>query len=213
MKNSSEKEHVLEFLRRNVIGKNVIADPVTTQIDNGRIVAAYEEDVVYSNLKETAQGFSFDLTTLARGTRYLKGKRLLAEGTMNAVRVIRYEITQRLSSGNLVGHARFISSTNDEPDPFAGTIFLVQLKLRDGKLHVEEKHVGYADEMSAEGKFVPIATDGKYQYAVEEGRLVVKYQQETFHVDPDSFKRTPTGDKFPVQTSCEISFPAELDLA
>ena len=213
MKNTPEKTRTLDFLRRHVIGKYVVADPVTTQIDNNRIAAAYEEDAVYSNLVETAQGFSFDLTTMVRGTRYIRGDKLLAEGTMNAVRVIRYDITERLSSGDLLGHARFISSTNSEPDPFAGTIFLVRLKLHDGVLNIEEKHVGYADEMSAEGKFIPIATDGKYQYSVEDGRLIVKYQQETFNVDPESFKRTPTGTKFPVQVNCEISFPVELNLA
>ena len=214
MKKISEKTRTIDFLRRHVIGRYIVADPITTQIDNNRMAAAYEEDAVYSNLVETAQGFSFDLTTMARGTRYIKGDKLLAEGTMNAVRVIRYEITERLSSGDLLGHARFISSTNSEPDPFAGTIFFVSLKIRDGVLNIQEKHVGYADEMSVEGKFLPVATDGKYSYEVDDdGRLVVRYQQETFNVDPKTFKRTPTRDKFPMQVSCEISFPVELNLA
>ncbi|MGH2563284.1 MAG: hypothetical protein ACRDE5_02145, partial [Ginsengibacter sp.] len=152
MKKTSGKAQALDFLRRHVIGKSIVATAVTSHNDNELMAIAYEEDAVFSNLVETAQGFSFDMTTLARGTRYLRKGMLLAEGTLNAVRVIRYDMTERLSSGQLVGHARFISSTNVQPDPFAGTIFLVRIWLSDdGTMIVDENHVGYADFISAEG--------------------------------------------------------------
>jgi hypothetical protein len=208
----SQRTEVIEFLRRHVIGKAVVAPAVTTRLDRDQITAAYEEDAVFSNLKETANGFSFDLTTLARGTRYVQGKdgKLLAEGTLNAVRVIRYEITERRSSGRLVGFARFVASTNTQPDPFSGTVFLVQLTLERDVLSVAETMVGYADAVSADGTLKPVAWDGKYRYALEDGTLVVRYDQSTFDVDPATLGRTPTKETFATQVSREIQFPAEL---
>jgi hypothetical protein len=210
MKKLSERHHVLEFLKSHVIGKSVIAPAVSTHNDNGKLTIAWEEDAVFSNLVETTQGFSFDMITLARGTRYLPGKELIAEGTMNTVRVIRYDMTERLSSGHLIGYSRFISSTNNQPDPFAGTIFLVRMWLSDGILHVDENHVGYADRVAADGSFRSIATDGKYTYSIEHNQLVLTYSQQTFEVDPKTLHRTPTKDEFPMQISREITFPELL---
>jgi len=209
----SERTQVVEFVKRHVIGKSVVAPPVTTDVDGGRITSTYEEDAVFSNLTETANGFSFDMTTLARGTRYVRDKKreLLAEGTLNTVRVIRYEMTERSSSGKLVGFARFISSTNTQPDPFFPAIFLVQMSLERDRLAVHETMVGYVDFVAADGSFKPVALDGKYSYALEQDRLVVRYEQETFDVDPTTLRRTPTGDKFPAQVSQEIDFPMELE--
>jgi hypothetical protein len=206
----SERVQVLEFLKHYVIGKTVMASPITTHTDNDQLIVNYEEDVVFNNLVETTQGFLFDMIALTRGTRYLNGDKLLAEGTMNVVRVIRYEMTERLSSGNLVGHSCFVSSTSTQPDPFGGTIFLVRMCLKDGALEVDENQVGYADVVSAKGSYKPIATDGKYTYSIEESKLVVKYQQTRFDVDPKTLKRIPTNDKFPLQVSHEIIFPPEL---
>jgi len=208
---TAERTRVLEFLKRHVIGKYLVADPITTLGQDDSITSAYEEDAVFSNLVETAQGFSFDMITLARGTRYLHGDTLLAEGSLNAVRVVRYEMTERLSTGDLLGHARFVASTNTHPDPFAGTIFLVRMWLNDTTLEVEENHVGYADVVSAEGTYKPIATSGTYTYTVENDRLVVKYQQQTYDVDPKTLERTQTAEKAPVQVSREIVFPQPLD--
>lgn len=211
---TSERARALEFLKSHVIGRAVGAAPVTTHTDHDVITGAYEEDAIFSNLVETANGFSFDMTTLARGTRYVHdkgGRQLLAEGTLNAVRVVRYEMTERRSSGHLVGFARFVSSTNTQPDPFSGTIFLVRMWLKDGVLEVEENMAGYADFVSADGSFTPRAVDGKYRYAVEHGKLAVHYQQRTFDVDPETLRRTPTADRFPDQVSREIEFPSPLE--
>jgi hypothetical protein len=185
---------------------------VTTHAERGQVTTTYEEDAVFSNLTETANGFSFDMTTLSRGTRYVADKagKLLAEGTLNAVRVVRYEVTERSSSGKLVGFSRFISSTNTQPDPFSGTVFLVQIDGGHDRLTLHETMVGYCDLPAADGKAKPVAWEGRYHYSLENGNLVVTYDQETFDVDPATLRRTPTGDKFPPQVSREIEFPAEL---
>ena len=211
----TEKD-VVNFLSKNVIGKAVVAPPVTTSTDGSRITSAYEEDVVFSGLSTTERGFSFDMTTLARGTRYAvdkKGSRLLAEGTLNAVRVLRYEMTERASTGELIGFSRFISSTNTQPDPMQGAFFLVRMWMERSALVVTESQVGYADFIGADAKMKPSAIEGKYRYTVVKGKLSVEYEQATFDVDPKTLDRKRTADKFPVQVSREVQFPSALEAA
>jgi hypothetical protein len=211
MQTCSERTQVVDFLKRHVIGTVVSAKPVVTKIDSDEITSIYEEDAVFSNWAESSEGFAFHMTTLARGTRYLSGKALKAEGTLNAVRVIRYEITERLSSKALVGFSRFISTTNTQPDPFAGVIFLVRMNLKDGTLHVDESQVGYSDRITADGTAKPFAVDGLYLFSLENGALAIHYRQTTYDVDPVTLHRTKTKEDFPTQVSHAIRFPEPLE--
>jgi hypothetical protein len=204
-----ERTQAIKFLKDRVIGKVVRSAPVTTFTDSGRIRAVYEDLTFFSNLVETAVGFRLDLTNYAMGTRFQKdstGAFTAPEGSLNAIRVYRYEMTERKSSGRLVGFARWVSSTNSAPDPVVGTVFLVEMWLEDSALVVQETQVGYADWVAVDGTFTPVASDVKYRYAVQGDKLVVQSEQATFRVDPETLRRTPTGDQFPTQVSAEVDF-------
>jgi hypothetical protein len=210
----SERTEAITFLRKNVIGRMVIAEPVTTSSAEGRIITAYEDQTLFTNLVETQDGFGFDLTALASGTRYTPhedGQSFRAEGTLNAVRVYRYEITERKSSGKLVGFGRFVASSNTRSDPFSGTCFLTRVSIADGVMIVQDTQSGYSDFISSEGGFRPVASDGQYRYASEGGKLVLSYQQAIFDVDPETLKRTRSKEKFPLQVSREMEFPLPIE--
>ena len=117
------------------------------------------------------------------------------------------EITERLSSNALLGFSRFISSTNTQPDPIAGAIFLVRMSMRDGELRVEENQVGYSDRITTEGAARPIAVDGVYTYSVKGETLAIHYDQTTFDVDPVTLSRAKTGEKSPTQVSHPSALP------
>jgi hypothetical protein len=206
----SERTEVIEFLRKHIIGRTVVAEANTTSEEGGRLAVAYQDQTSFNNLVETADGFSFDLTALFRGTRFVKddGRGFLAEGTLDAIRVYRYKITERKSSGKLVGYARFVASTNPQNDPFSGACFVSRISLAGGELVVEDTQAGYCDFVLSDGSFKPVASDGKYRYAAEHGKLVVYYQQATFDVDPETMGRTRPKDKLPLQVSREIDFTA-----
>lgn len=208
-----ERTQAIKFLKDRVIGKVVRSAPVTTFTDKGRSRAVYEDLTFFSNLAETAIGFRLDLTIYAMGTRFQKdsaGAFTAPEGSLNAIRVYRYEMTERKSSGRLVGFARWVSSTNSAPDPVVGTVFLVEMWLDDGALVVHETQVGYADWVAVDGTFTPIASDVKYRYAVDGDKLVVQSEQATFGVDPETLERTPTADQFPTQFSTEVNVYGSL---
>jgi hypothetical protein len=206
---ASERSQAIKFFKDHVIGKTLVAAPITTVTDQGRTEGHYETQTFFSNLVETANGFHFDLTDISRGTLYLRGAdgaTIRSDGSLHAVRVYRYEITERKSSGKLVGFARCVTSTNTEPDPVSGTISLVRMWLEDEALVVEETQAGYADFPGASGVANAVASDGVYRYRIEEGKLEMRYQQTTFDVDPTTLRRTRTADEFPEQVSREIEF-------
>ena len=207
---TTERLQVVKFLKDNIIGKTVVSVPVNTSADQNRIEGVSEDQTFYSNLVEKVDGFCFDLTVIFRGALFAldkSGKRVQVEGSLNTVRVFRYEMTERNSTGKLVGFARFVSSTNTQPDPFSGTVFLARMWLEGDALLIQDNQAGYADVAVAGGTFKPIASDGKYRYALESGKLAVHFQQTNYDVDPETLTRTPTKDKFPIQISKEIGFP------
>lgn len=211
MVRKSERTEILAFLRKHVINRTVVAEPLTTSDDQGKLATSYEDQTFFNNLVETSDGFCFDLTALARGNRYVRGERgFLVEGTLDAIRVYRYHITERKSSGKLVGYGRFVASSNTQDDPFSGTCFLARLSLQNGELFVEETQAGYSDFVSADGGFKPVASDGRYRYAVENGKLALYYQQTLWDVDAESLRRTRSKDKLPEQVSRETELPVPL---
>ena len=206
---TSERIQVINFLRDHVMGKTVYAAPLTTYEDDGRIMVLSDDQTFFSNLTETPSGFAYDLTAVARGTRYQQDKAGQfdePEGSLLAVRVYRYEITERKSSGKLIGFARYISSTNTD-DPFLGAIFVSRMRMEGGALIVHDSQAGYGDIAGAEGRSKPGAYDGEYRYSVEKEQLVVNYQQTNYDVDPESLRRTPSAEKMTAQVSHEIEFP------
>jgi hypothetical protein len=208
MKNS-ERRKVIEFLKK-IMGRTVVATPIETYTNEDSLLIVSDDQTFFSDLVETPTGFSFDLTAIARGTRYerdKKGEFSEPEGSLIAVRVYRYEITERQSSGKLLGFARFISSTNTQPDPLSGTIFFTRMWLEGDTLVIEDTQGGYGDVPAAKGTFEPIASDGVYRYTIRDDRLVVEYKQKTFYVDPDTLRRKATREKLPVQVSEQVDFP------
>lgn len=208
-------QQVVDFLERHVIGHTVAAQPITARTNGGRTEITYVDQNFFSNLSQTPDGFGFDLTAVTLGRRYgldEQGRRVELAGSLDAVRVYRYELTERPSTGQLLGFARFVSSTNTEFDPFSGACFLSRMRLAGEELIVQDMQVGYGDFVDRGGVRRPIAVDGVYRYTVKDGRLIVQFDQGTFNVDPETLTRTPTGDQFPTQVSEEFDEPDTTDV-
>lgn len=213
---ASERERVIEFLDSKVIGRTVVSQPVTTRTNDGRTEATYVDQSFFSNLVRTDFGFSFDMTALTRGERYgldEKGKRVEFAGTLDAVRVVRYQLTQRASTGRLVGFWHLSSSTATEFDPLTGAGFLVTVRMDKDAMVLHESQMGYGDFVAPGGERRPMSIDGHFRYEVSKGRLIVRFQQETFNVDPDTMQRVPSGETFPPQVSEEFGLSDRDDEA
>jgi len=198
---------VAEFIEQNLIGRSLTSSPISALINDGRTEVTYADQTFFSDFVRREQGFDFDLTVITLGRRFglHDGQRTELAGNMDAVRVYRYRMTERVSTGRLLGFARHISSTNTESDPVAGTCFMIQMRVEDGTLLVDERQIGYGDFLVPGGGRKPQALDSTYRYSLDaQGVLQVRFDQTTFDVDPDTFERTPSGDKFPTQVSREM---------
>ncbi len=130
MEKLSSAQRVVEFLQRNVIGRTVVAAPITAQTNDGGTEVTYADQNFFGDLAVRSDGFTFDLTSITLGRRYgldANGEKVQLAGSMDAVRVFRYEMTERPSTGEVLGFARFVSSTNVQSDPMAGTCFLSRM--------------------------------------------------------------------------------------
>ncbi|WP_330334738.1 hypothetical protein OHS33_36610 [Streptomyces sp. NBC_00536] len=205
---SAASKDVVEFIGRNLVGRTLTSEPISTRTHEGRVETTYADQTFFSNFVQRTNGFDFDLTVITRGRRFdLDANDHPGEpaGTLDAVRVYRYEMTERLSTGRLLGFARYISSTNTHFDPLAGTIFLVQMRVDGGALLVTERQVGYGDFPAPGGGRKPQALDCRYRYRLDDrGGLSVEFDQESFEVDAESFERRPSNDHFPTQVSREL---------
>lgn len=203
---------VAQFIERNLIGRTLRSSLINALINDGRTEVTYADQTFFSNFVRREQGFDFDLTviTLARRFGLYDGRRTELAGTIDTVRVYRYQMTERVSTGRLLGFARHISTTNTEFDPVDGTCFMVQMRVEDGTLVVDERQVGYGDFPVPDGR-KPQALDSTYRYSLDaQGALQLRFDQATFDVDPDTFDRTPSGDKFPTQVGLPVA-PTESE--
>jgi len=203
---------VAQFIERNLIGRTLTSSLISALINDGRTEVTYADQTFFSNFVRREQGFDFDLTviTLARRFGLYEGRRTELAGTMDVVRVYRYQMTERVSTGRLLGFARHISTTNTEFDPVAGTCFMVQMWVEDCTLVVDERQIGYGDFPVPGGGRKPQALDSTYRYSLDaRGALQLRFDQATFDVDPDTFERTPSGDKFPTQVGLPVAPSAD----
>lgn len=205
---SAASKDVVEFIEHNLIGRTLTSQPINTRTHEGRVETTYTDQAFFSNLVQRANGFNFDLTVITRGHQFdldAEDSPGAPAGTMDAVRVYRYAMTERVSTGQLVGFAQYVSSTNTHFDPLAGTCFLVRMRIDDGAFLVTEQQVGYGDFPTPDGGRKPQALDCRYRYRLDDGGVLsVEFDQDSYDVDIDSFERRPSSDHFPTQFSREL---------
>ena len=69
------KDEIIQFLKENIIGKNLFTDDVVYQLDNGKLEGVYSDKIVFSDLAKTENGFGFNMTTVTHELIYnIEGK-------------------------------------------------------------------------------------------------------------------------------------------
>ena len=64
------KDEIIQFLKENIIGKNLFTDDVVYQLDNGKLEGVYSDKIVFSDLAKTENGFGFNMTTVTHELIY-----------------------------------------------------------------------------------------------------------------------------------------------
>ena len=101
------KDEIIHFLEKNLIGKILFTDKVTYTLGNGKLEGIYNDQMTFSNLVKTENGFKFNMTTLTHELIYNldeKGARTTVAKDYTGTSVFCYEligkkiIQRRLSS-------------------------------------------------------------------------------------------------------------------
>lgn len=64
------KDEIIHFLEKNLIGKILFTDKVTYTLGNGKLEGIYNDQMTFSNLVKTENGFKFNMTTLTHELIY-----------------------------------------------------------------------------------------------------------------------------------------------
>ena len=64
------KDKIFHFLENNLIGKELVTDAVVYTLANGKLEGIYNDQMIFSNLVRTANGFKFNMTTITHELIY-----------------------------------------------------------------------------------------------------------------------------------------------
>ena len=92
------KDKIFHFLENNLIGKELVTDAVVYALANGKLEGIYNDQMIFSNLVRTANGFKFNMTTITHELIYNldeKGVRTTIAKDYTGTSVFCYELAMR----------------------------------------------------------------------------------------------------------------------
>jgi hypothetical protein len=191
----SDRARALKFLREHVVGKTVATPDTIIKYAGNKVEGVTSGTDSYTNLVETADGFKFDVVTVSKLTNYdldKEGKRVKPGRNEDATFLTRYHLTERKSTGKLVGTARVMSSTHKTFT--AGLTVAVLMTVPKAGLQTKEHSLFYDDFFEAKGKWKPGASESTIRFYLDNGKLWVAAETLQFDVDPETLKKTRTAD-------------------
>jgi hypothetical protein len=189
----------LDFFCRYMLGKefSMPADAEKTRrLDGGKVELEFDFKNRYANLVVSPEGFSFNVLSTTKRTYYdlnAEGKRILPGRNMDRTIVQKHQFGRSKSTGKIVGHREILY--NDSPDANFGMAGNMTLFMEGDKLVNLFLPGGYTDLAAAEGKFKPGTVSARAEFVVKDGKIIRTSVSETFDVDPETLKMTPTGEK------------------
>ena len=200
------KDEIIQFLKENIIGKNLFTDDVVYQLDNGKLEGVYSDKIVFSDLAKTENGFGFNMTTVTHELIYNingKGSRMTIAKDYTGTSVFRYELAMRKSTNQMTGYMRCISTTvqNQTMEAVVCGIFDVNF---DGKeLKWQENQLLYRDNPIGDDNYKPVAFDAKVRFHLDKGKAVFEYLPTLWDVNPDTLAKSLSKDDYPAYISKE----------
>lgn len=184
-------EKMIDFLEKNVIGKTVYSEETLFDLDFGRYEGAYSTEISFSNLLQTETGFTMDGFTVAHENIVETSKPRTLVKDLSSVSFFKYEFSKRMSSGEITGLLRFVSSSiisnNSPAEATSSSIFDVTIK--DDTFKWMEDQVLYRDQQNNDGSFSAKAFVSENYLKMRDGKLEYGFSAEGYTVDPKTLER------------------------
>lgn len=170
------------------------------QLEEGKLEGVYSDEMFFSNLVLSENGFKFDMTTTTHEKIYVldsNKKRGAVKKDFNGVSVFRYELAERKSTSRTTGIMRLVSSTVHE-HTMEGIVYGVyDLQLENSQLCWQEQQMLYRDMPADKDKYRPVAFDAKIRFYLENGKLRFEYIPAYYDFNPDKLEKTLSKDQYP----------------
>lgn len=192
---------IYNFLKNRVIGKSLRTDETIYQLDDGKLEGVYADEMFFSDLLQSQNGFQFNMTTITREKIYIldsNKNRADIKKDFSGVSVFHYELSQRKSTTQLTGIMKLLSSTVPDHTMECIVYGVCNIELRDEKLHWDEKQLLYRDMPSGSNTYRPVAFDAKIRFYFECDKLRFEYTPSYFDVNTETFQKLLSKDQYPV---------------
>lgn len=190
-KDLKSMDKMIDFLEKNVVGKTVFSEETLFDLDFGRYEGAYSTDISFSNLLMTETGFTMDGFTVSHENIVETGRRRAPVKDLCSVSFFKYEFSKRMSSSEITGLLRFVSSSvvsNPSPaEATASSIFDVTIK--DDTFRWVEDQVLYRDQQNIDRSFSPKAFVSENYLMMRDGKLEYGFSAECYAVNPKTLER------------------------
>lgn len=200
------KDEVTLFLEKNIIGKILFTNEVVYKLDNGKLEGIYNDQMIFSNLVKTENGFKFNMTTITHELIYNldeNGMRTIIAKDYTGTSVFCYELAMRKSTNQLTGYMHCISTTVQK-HMMEAVVCGIFDDIFDGKeLRWQENQLLYRDNPLGEDKYKPTAFDSKARLYLDEGKVVFEYLPIHWDVNPNTFRKKLSKDDYPPYISKE----------
>ncbi|WP_300796644.1 hypothetical protein [uncultured Bacteroides sp.] len=198
---------IFHFLENSLINKKLVTDEVVYTLGNGKLEGIYNDQMIFSNLVKTENGFKFNMTALTHELIYNldeKGVRTTIAKDYTGTSVFCYELAMRKSTNHLTGYMHCVSTTvlNQTMEAVVYGIFDV---IFDGKeLSWQENQLLYRDNPIGEDKYKPVAFDSKVRIYLDNGKVVYEYLPILWDVNPRTLEKRLSKDDYPPYISKEV---------
>lgn len=200
------KDKVIQFMKECVIGKTLQTDDVVYQLENGKLEGVYNDEMMFSDLVDTENGFKFHMTTVTRELVYNldeSGVRTAVARDYTGTSVFGYELAMRRSTGQLTGYMHCVSTTVRHPTMEAVVCGIFGVNFDGKELEWQEKQLLYRDSPIGEGTYKPVAFDSKVRFYQDKGKTIFEYLPTLWEVDPATLVKRLSNDSYPTYISRE----------
>lgn len=200
------ENRIAEYIRKVVIGRRLTTDEVIYLLEDGRLEGVYSDKIIFSDLTVSENGIQFNMTTVSEEKVYLRnidGSRGKIQKDYTGTSVFRYNLALRKSTSQITGFMHCISTTVKDQTMEAIVYGVYDVEFDGGQLMWKEQQLFYRDSPAENGNYRPVAFDSSIRFYMNNDKLVFEYTPVYLDVDPATFRKTRSKDKYPVYISRE----------
>ena len=178
------KDSVIRFLRETIIGKTLFTDDIIYKLGEGCMEGVYSDQMMFSDLVETENGFKFNMTTVTHELVYNldeQGVRTTVVKDYTGTSVFCYELAMRKSTNQLTGYMHCVSTT----------------------VNNSTMEAVVRDNLIGENQYKPVAFDSKARFYLDKGKVVFEYLPTLWEINPDTLAKGLSKDNYPPYISKE----------